>query len=110
MSDPFQRKTIVDLYSPQMLAERVFPVGRLDYETSGALLLTNDGDLAYKLTNAANSIPKVYQVRVFGILTQDMITKLLKGINLDGILAKLKGISDIQIEKKINQSSFVIYY
>ena len=42
------------------------------------------------------------------ILTQDMITKLLKGINLDGILAKLKGISDIQIEKKINQSSFVI--
>lgn len=108
MSDPFQRKTIVDLYSPQMLAERVFPVGRLDYETSGALLLTNDGDLAYKLTNAANSIPKVYQVRVFGILTQDMITKLLKGINLDGILAKLKGISDIQIEKKINQSSFVI--
>ena len=108
MSDPFQRKTIVDLYSPQMLAERVFPVGRLDYETSGALLLTNDGDLAYKLTNAANSIPKVYQVRVFGILAQDMITKLLKGINLDGILAKLKGISDIQIEKKINQSSFVI--
>lgn len=108
LSDPFNRRTIVDLFSPQMKLERVFPIGRLDYETSGALLLTNDGDLAYKLTKTSNNIPKVYQVRVFGILTQDMITKLLKGVLLDGILAKIKSITDIVIEKKINQSSFII--
>lgn len=108
MSDPFNRRTIKDLYSDKLIKERVFPVGRLDYETSGALILTNDGTLAYRLTNNQNKISKVYQVRTIGLITQEMINKLLKGILLDGILFKAENIKDIIIEKKINQSSFIL--
>lgn len=108
LSDPLKRRTIADLFSEQLKKERVYPIGRLDYESSGALLLTNDGTLTNRLIKANNNIVKVYQVRVFGILTQEMVEKLRKGVVIDNILAKVDKISDIKLDRKVSQSEFVI--
>lgn len=107
LSDPLKRRTIADLFSEQLKKERVYPIGRLDYESSGALLLTNDGTLTNRLIKA-NNIVKVYHVRVFGILTQEMVEKLRKGVVIDNILAKVDKISDIKLDRKVSQSEFVI--
>lgn len=108
LSDPLKRRTIADLFSEQLKKERVYPIGRLDYESSGALLLTNDGTLTNRLIKANNNIVKVYHVRVFGILTQEMVEKLRKGVVIDNILAKVDKISDIKLDRKVSQSEFVI--
>ena len=68
VSDDRGRKTVLDLL--QDVPERVFPVGRLDYETEGLLLLTNDGDLAFRLTHPKTEIPKTYLVKIEGTLTE----------------------------------------
>ena len=108
LSDPLKRRTIADLFSEKLKKERVYPIGRLDYESSGALLLTNDGTLTNRLIKANNNIVKVYHVRVFGILTQEMVEKLRKGVVIDNILAKVDKISDIKLDRKVSQSEFVI--
>ena len=108
LSDPLKRRTIADLFSEQLKKERVYPIGRLDYESSAALLLTNDGTLTNRLIKANNNIVKVYHVRVFGILTQEMVEKLRKGVVIDNILAKVDKISDIKLDRKVSQSEFVI--
>ena len=64
LSDDRGRKTIVDLIDG--IDKRVFPVGRLDYDSEGLLLLTNDGDFAYKLTHPSHQVPKTYIVKVEG--------------------------------------------
>jgi 23S rRNA pseudouridine2605 synthase len=68
--------------------QRVFPVGRLDYDTEGLLLLTNDGDLAQKLLHPRYHVPKTYLIKVKGVLTDDEIRQLQRGVRLDdGITA-----------------------
>jgi 23S rRNA pseudouridine2605 synthase len=62
----------------------VYPVGRLDYDTEGLLLLTNDGDLAARLTHPRHGIERTYEARVAGIPQQDAIERLRRGIPLDG--------------------------
>lgn len=79
--DPFGRPTVLDLI-PQV-KQRVFPVGRLDLDSQGALLLTNDGDLTYRLTHPKFQIEKVYQVRVKGIVSPDDLKKLKEGVVLE---------------------------
>jgi len=79
--DPFGRPTVLDLIPH--LKERVFPVGRLDLDSQGALLLTNNGDLTYKLTHPKFQIEKVYQVKVKGIVSQEDVKKLKGGIVLE---------------------------
>ena len=69
MSDPQNRRTVADYI--QELPERVFPVGRLDYNTEGLLLLTNDGELAQKLMHPSHEVNKTYLVKVPGIVPQD---------------------------------------
>ena len=86
---------------------RVFPIGRLDYDTSGVLLITNDGDLSYKLTRSAKEIEKIYQVRIDGIIDQNAVNKLMKGILLDGKMTKRANVEIISIDKK-NQSSLIV--
>jgi len=81
-SDPEGRPTVVDLL--QGVRERVFPVGRLDWNSEGLLILTNDGDLTYRLTHPANHIPKVYRVKVRGSLAEDDLKALRRGMVLDG--------------------------
>jgi len=78
--DPQKRKTVLDLVR---LKERVFPVGRLDRNTSGVLLLTNDGDLAQKLTHPSHEAKKIYHVSLNKPLDKKDFDKILKGVDLD---------------------------
>ena len=67
MSDPQNRPTVVDLVSD--VPERVYPIGRLDYDSAGLLLLTNDGDFAQKIQHPRFQIPKIYRVKIQGRLS-----------------------------------------
>ncbi len=80
--DPQERKTVMDLVNGACL-ERIYPVGRLDRNTTGVLLLTNDGDLASKLTHPKFVKKKIYQVRLDKDLTQEDFDKILSGVELD---------------------------
>lgn len=86
VSDDRGRKTVIDLL-PEGVG-RVFPVGRLDYETEGLLILTNDGDLAFRLTHPATEIPKTYMAKIEGTLTEKDLNPIRSGVELDGVLTK----------------------
>lgn len=75
------RKTVVDYFSD--VPYRLYPVGRLDYDTSGALLMTNDGKLANLLMHPRNEVPKVYVAKIKGILKPEEIITLKKGVKMD---------------------------
>lgn len=81
LSDPEGRKTVRDLI-PE-IKERVYPVGRLDWDTEGLLLLTNDGELANGLTHPSREVEKVYYVRVKGDLPPQALGRLESGVTLD---------------------------
>lgn len=81
VDDQFNRPTVIDLLDK--VPERVYPVGRLDYNTSGLLLLTNDGDLTYKITHPKHHIDKIYIANVKGIPNETSINKLRMGIEVD---------------------------
>ncbi len=82
LKDPFQRPTIKVLLPS--LEERIYPVGRLDYDSEGLLLLTNDGELAHRLAHPRYRVPKKYIVEVRGVPDSSKISRLEKGIALDG--------------------------
>ena len=79
-SDEKGRKTVVDIIETD---KRIYPVGRLDYDTTGCLLLTNDGELTNKLTHPSNNIDKVYVAKIKGIITGIDINKLKNGVKID---------------------------
>lgn len=86
MADPQKRRTVADFMKD--LPERVFPVGRLDYNTEGLLLMTNDGDLAQKLMHPSHEVNKTYVVKVPGIVPQEKFDLLRMGVKLeDGVTA-----------------------
>lgn len=80
LKDEHQRKTVVDLIQTN---ERIYPIGRLDYDTTGLILLTNDGEFANLLMHPKNSITKTYLAKIDGILDKSAIDKLKKGIIID---------------------------
>ena len=91
VKDQFDRPSVLDLVSD--IKERVYPIGRLDYETSGLLLLTNDGDLTYKLTHPKHEVDKTYVARVKGKLTKEEIERFKTGLKIEDYTtapAKLK--------------------
>ncbi|HVH70825.1 MAG TPA: pseudouridine synthase, partial [Candidatus Dormibacteraeota bacterium] len=81
LNDPEGRPTVMDLMD--MRAERVYPVGRLDYASEGLLLMTNDGELAQKLTKAGSHVPKTYRVKVSGKPGEKAIARLRAGITIE---------------------------
>jgi 23S rRNA pseudouridine2605 synthase len=81
-SDPERRPTVIDLL--RGVREYVYPVGRLDYDTEGLLLLTNDGDLAARLTHPSHGVERTYEARVAGMPDAEAIDRLRRGIPLDG--------------------------
>lgn len=81
-SDPQRRPTVIDLL--RGVREYVYPAGRLDYDTEGLVLLTNDGDLAARLTHPRHGVERTYEARVAGVPDADAIERLRKGIPLDG--------------------------
>jgi 23S rRNA pseudouridine2605 synthase len=82
VKDPYGRPAVMDLL-PELQA-RVYPVGRLDADSEGALLLTNDGEMAFRLTHPKHEIGKVYEVRVDGEPAEEELEKLRAGIFLEG--------------------------
>ena len=82
VKDDLGRKTVMDLIH---LNARIYPVGRLDYDTEGLLILTNDGDLANRLTHPRNEINKTYIARISGILTESERSLLERGVLVDGV-------------------------
>jgi pseudouridine synthase len=81
-SDPQRRQTVIDLLGG--VREYVYPVGRLDYDSEGLLLLTNDGDLAARLTHPRHQVERTYEAHVTGAPDSEAIEKLRRGIPLDG--------------------------
>lgn len=82
VSDDKGRKTVVDLLPH--VKERIYPVGRLDWDTSGVLLLTNDGDFTDEMIHPRNEIDKVYLARVKGIADKETLRPLTRGLMIDG--------------------------
>lgn len=81
-SDQFKRPTVVEL--TKNVKQRIYPVGRLDYNTSGLLLLTNDGEFAYRIMHPSFELNKTYVVKITGHLNEVAIKRLEKGIKIDG--------------------------
>ena len=86
VKDDKDRKTVMDLLPSNV--GRVFPVGRLDYDSEGLLLFTNDGDLCNRLLHPSNEIPKTYLVKIEGTLDDASIEKLRHGVYIDGVKTK----------------------
>ena len=85
LNDEFDRKKVIDLFAPEDLAYRIFPVGRLDYDTQGVLLFTNDGELANRLTSPHSNVEKEYLARVEGKAGKDELAKLVRGVVINEI-------------------------
>src|SRR5205823_504960 len=81
-SDPERRPTVIDLLGG--VREYVYPVGRLDFDTEGLLILTNDGDLAARLTHPRHGVARVYEARVLGVPDAHDLDRLAKGVTIDG--------------------------
>lgn len=84
LSDEKDRPIVTDLLTD--VSERVFPVGRLDYNTSGLLIMTNDGDLANKLTHPKHEVYKTYRAEVTGVLSDERLARLRKGVDIGGFV------------------------
>lgn len=85
VSDDKHRKTVVDFINTD---KRIYPIGRLDYDTTGIILLTNDGELFNILTHPSRDIEKEYVAKIKGFLTKEETTKLCNGVLLNGIKTK----------------------
>lgn len=101
-SDDKDRATVLDLVAD--IPERVFPVGRLDYNTSGLLIMTNDGDLAYRLTHPKHHVYKTYRALVQGVLSRERIAKLRKGVDIGGFVTSP---AQVQVIKQGERSAIV---
>lgn len=107
-TDQFGRDTVLDLVK---VKEKVLPVGRLDMYTSGALILTNDGEFIYKVTHPKYEIEKTYNVTVKGIITKDEVEKLEEGVEIEDYTsgkAKVK-ILKTDTEKDISRIEITIH-
>ncbi len=106
--DQFGRDTVLDLVK---VKERVVPVGRLDMYTSGALILTNDGNFVYKVTHPKHEIEKTYTVTVKGIVKNNEVEKLRKGVKVDDYITKPAKVKILKtdVEKDISRIEITIH-
>ena len=102
-SDDKNRRTVVDLINT---SARIYPVGRLDYDTTGLLLLTNDGEFSNIIMHPKNEIDKVYMAKLEGIITVDAINRLKQGVEFEGVMLKA---SKVKLKKvdKVNNTCMV---
>lgn len=99
--DDKNRKIITSLIATD---KRIFPVGRLDYDTTGLIILTNDGELANLLTHPNNDIEKVYVAKIKGFISQNQIKELKNGVIIDNIKTKKAKVKTKHYDKKKNTS------
>lgn len=100
-SDDKNRKTVIDLIETD---KRIYPVGRLDYDTTGALILTNDGELTNHLLHPSNNIDKVYIAKIEGIIKGEQIKRLENGVLIDGQKTSKARVKLKKYDKKTNTS------
>ena len=98
-SDDKNRKTVIDLIPT---STRIYPVGRLDYDTTGVLLLTNDGEFANILMHPASKVEKVYIAKLEGIIKGEQINQLKDGVNIDGEMVKASRLKLKKVDSKTN--------
>ncbi|MGI6084491.1 MAG: pseudouridine synthase [Acetivibrionales bacterium] len=98
VSDPEGRKTVLDLIDG--VKERIYPVGRLDYDTTGLLILTNDGDFAFRNTHPSQETRKTYIAKVLGTPSEKELQALRDGIMLDGKLTSPAQVEVMEIKQK----------
>ncbi len=102
VTDDKKRKVVLDFFTE--VPERLYPIGRLDYDTSGLLLLTNDGDLSQKLMHPKHEVDKVYVAKVKGIATKSMLAPLTKGIKIEGRKTSPAKFQILSVDPKTNHS------
>lgn len=100
-SDDKNRKTVLDYIDTEA---RIYPVGRLDYDTTGALLLTNDGEFANILMHPNNQVDKVYLAKLNGIIKGEQINQLKNGVMLDDVLVKATRVKLKKVDPAKNTS------
>ncbi len=100
-SDEKNRKTVIDLINTD---KRLYPVGRLDYDTTGALLLTNDGELTNLLIHPRNKIDKVYMAKVRGFFDKDSALNMSRGVLIDGVKTAKSFVKLRKYDKKSDTS------
>ena len=103
--DQFDRDTVLDLVK---VKERVVPVGRLDMYTSGALILTNDGDFVYKVTHPKHEITKTYTVTVHGIISNEAVEKLRQGVEIEDYITRPAKVKILKTDEEKNISRLEI--
>ncbi len=105
--DPFKRKTVASYLKDFRC--RVYPVGRLDFDTNGVLLLTNDGDLAYRLTHPKYQVKRVYETKVKGKFLKESALLIQKGIKLeDGAIGKAVKVDILQVSSRWSRLRIVL--
>lgn len=105
VKDQFQRESVLDLVK---VKERLVPVGRLDMYTSGALILTNDGDFVYKVTHPKHEINKTYTVTLKGIVSKENVEKLKQGVDIGGYITKPAKVKILKTDEDKQQSRLEI--
>lgn len=108
LSDEKERKTVIDLLPEIYKNKRVFPIGRLDYDSEGLLLLTTDGDLANRLMRPDSEIPKTYICKVEGRIAEHELAKLRKGVMLDGVMTKKAKLKLLEYSEDVSRVEVVI--
>ena len=103
--DQFNRQSVLDLVK---VKQRVVPVGRLDMYTSGALILTNDGDFVYKVTHPKHEIEKTYTVTIAGIISNENVEKLGKGVKIDDYTTRPAKVKILKTDTEKNRSRLEI--
>ncbi len=108
LKDEKGRKTVLD-YLGDFEGKRIFPVGRLDYDTEGLLLLTNDGDFSNRLMQPSSEIPKTYIAKVEGEIPESDLARLRKGVTIDGVKLNRCKIKVLGVENNISRLEITIY-
>lgn len=106
VKDDKGRKTVMDLLPKK--GDRLYPVGRLDYDTEGLLIITNDGELAQRLTHPVNEVPKTYVAKIEGVLTENMLARLRGGVEVDGVRTKKSAVRIVDETKTETKVSVTI--
>lgn len=102
VSDDKNRKVVTDYFAHE--TKRIYPVGRLDYDTSGLLLMTNDGAFSQQLTHPSHEVDKVYVAKVKGLIKKQDLFSLKKGIKIDGYQTAPADAQIISVDLKTNAS------
>lgn len=104
--DEHKRRNFLDLMEEEDKKFRLFPIAKLEYDTAGILLVTNDGALTKKLTQSTSGVEKEYMVRVSGIMIKEKIRQMRNGVKVDGKIIQPREVQLMELDKK-NQSTLV---